>query len=66
MAVNGGRFQKDQIFSNLAATLTYDNFEHLDMVIEAVFEDVDLKHKIIREVEQVKRDLALLCTEIEN
>ena len=28
-------------------------FNHADMVIEAVFEDIKIKHKVIQEIEQV-------------
>jgi len=38
--------------SNLSLQLDYKNFNKLDMVIEAVFEDLDLKHRVIKEVEQ--------------
>lgn len=30
------------------------NFENADMVIEAVFEDLSIKHKVIKEIEQVR------------
>lgn len=39
--------------SNLDPTLTYENFKNCDMVIEAVFEDIGIKHKVVKEVEQV-------------
>ena len=39
--------------SNLDSTLTYEGFDKLDMVIEAVFEDINIKHKVIKEVEAV-------------
>ncbi|XP_050403951.2 trifunctional enzyme subunit alpha, mitochondrial isoform X1 [Patella vulgata] len=45
-------FERDQIMSNLDPTLSYDNFKNCDMVIEAVFEDINIKHKVIKEVEQ--------------
>ena len=46
-------FEADHIMSNLDATLTYDNFHKADMVIEAVFEDINIKHRVIKEVEKV-------------
>lgn len=46
-------FERDVIMSNLSAQLDYSGFQHVDMVIEAVFEDLDLKHRIIKEVEKV-------------
>lgn len=39
--------------SNLNATLNYDAFKKADMIIEAVFEDLNIKHKVIKEVEAV-------------
>lgn len=42
------------IYSNLDATLSYDDFHKCDMVIEAVFEDLNIKHHVIKEVEQVQ------------
>merc|ERR1719244_380884 len=44
-------FKADQHMSNLEPTINYDNFKHVDMVIEAVFEDLGLKHRVIKEVE---------------
>lgn len=44
-------FEADQYMSNLEATLNYDSFKNVDMVIEAVFEDLSLKHRVIKEVE---------------
>ncbi|XP_064617131.1 trifunctional enzyme subunit alpha, mitochondrial-like isoform X2 [Liolophura sinensis] len=45
-------FEKDKILANMDPTLTYDNFNQVDMVIEAVFEDLTIKHKVIEEVEK--------------
>lgn len=39
--------------SNVDPTLTYDGFKNCDMVIEAVFEDINIKHAVIQEVEKV-------------
>ncbi|PVD23591.1 hypothetical protein C0Q70_16863 [Pomacea canaliculata] len=44
-------FERDSILSKLDPTITYDNFGKCDMVIEAVFEDLSIKHKVIKEVE---------------
>lgn len=33
--------------------LDYSKFKKVDMVIEAVFEDIGIKHKVVKEVEQV-------------
>ena len=37
-------------FSNVEGTTNYDHFKRCDMVIEAVFEDLSIKHKVIKEV----------------
>ena len=42
--------------SNLSGQIDYKNFGQCDMVIEAVFEDINIKHKVIKEVEAVSCD----------
>lgn len=49
-------FERDSIFSNLIGQLDYHDFEKADMVIEAVFEDLNVKHKVLKEVEAVIPD----------
>ncbi|XP_039094199.1 trifunctional enzyme subunit alpha, mitochondrial [Hyaena hyaena] len=49
-------FERDSIFSNLIGQLDYQGFEKADMVIEAVFEDLNLKHRVLKEVEAVIPD----------
>ncbi|XP_076013785.1 hydroxyacyl-CoA dehydrogenase trifunctional multienzyme complex subunit alpha b [Genypterus blacodes] len=46
-------FERDSILSNLTGQLDYSGFEKADMVIEAVFEDINIKHKVLKEVEAV-------------
>uniref|UniRef100_A0A670HXD9 Trifunctional enzyme subunit alpha, mitochondrial n=1 Tax=Podarcis muralis TaxID=64176 RepID=A0A670HXD9_PODMU len=46
-------FERDMILSNLTGQLDYKNFGTADMVIEAVFEDISIKHKVVKEVEAV-------------
>lgn len=46
-------FERDSILSNLTGQLDYSGFQNADMVIEAVFEDLAIKHKVIKEVEAV-------------
>ncbi|VVD01764.1 unnamed protein product [Leptidea sinapis] len=45
--------QKDKYLSNLLPTLDYAKFKTADCVIEAVFEDINIKHKVIKEIEAV-------------
>uniref|UniRef100_A0A8C6CVW6 enoyl-CoA hydratase n=1 Tax=Moschus moschiferus TaxID=68415 RepID=A0A8C6CVW6_MOSMO len=49
-------FERDAMFSNLTGQLDYQGFEKADMVIEAVFEDLNLKHRVLKEVEAVIPD----------
>ncbi|HKL81227.1 MAG TPA: 3-hydroxyacyl-CoA dehydrogenase NAD-binding domain-containing protein, partial [Desulfobacter sp.] len=44
-------FEKDEQISRIHPTTSYDNFDQLGLVIEAVFEDLDLKQSIVKEVE---------------
>jgi len=45
------KFERDQIASRLTGVADYEHFGKADLVIEAVFEDLDLKRKIVQEVE---------------
>lgn len=44
-------FEKDELLSRIHPTTSYESFEQIDLVIEAVFEDLDLKQTIVDEVE---------------
>ncbi|KAK0079886.1 hypothetical protein PV325_000664 [Microctonus aethiopoides] len=44
--------EKGQIMANLIPTLNYKDFNNSDVVIEAVFEDLAIKHKVIKEIEE--------------
>lgn len=46
-------FERDSTLSFLMGQLDYSGFDKVDMVIEAVFEDLAIKHKVIKEVEAV-------------
>merc|ERR1712126_245562 len=48
--------------SNLIPTTDYDRFKEVDMVIEAVFEDLNLKHRVVKEVEQHMRPDAIFAS----
>ena len=44
------KLEGERYMSNLIPTTDYDRFKEVDMVIEAVFEDLTLKHKVVKEV----------------
>lgn len=44
-------FEADKILSNLKLQTDFENFDKLDMVIEAVFEDLNIKHRVLKETE---------------
>lgn len=45
------QMEADMIVSNLSPQLNFENFDKADMIIEAVFEDINLKHRVVKEVE---------------
>ena len=49
------RIEADKIISRLSTQLAFNNFDKLDMVIEAVFEDINIKHRVIKEVEKLTK-----------
>lgn len=53
--------QKD-ILSNIHTALSYDNFEKADIVIEAVIERMDVKKKVIAELDAIVSDNCIIAT----
>jgi 3-hydroxyacyl-CoA dehydrogenase/enoyl-CoA hydratase/3-hydroxybutyryl-CoA epimerase len=52
----------DRLMNRIAGQLDYNNFEKADVVIEAVFEDLKLKHRVIEECESAMRDDAIFAS----
>ncbi len=50
------KFERDEIASRVTGVDSYAGFDGVGLVIEAVFEDLNLKHKIIKEVEEATSD----------
>ncbi len=55
-------FERDKSFSRVTGTDSYDGFENVDVVIEAVFEDLDLKHRIVKEVEEATSEKTIFAS----
>ena len=56
------KVQFSDMMSLLSGTVDYSGFANVDLVIEAVFEDLAVKHTVLREVESVIRPDAIFAT----
>merc|ERR1719473_529286 len=64
-SVKKGRMTKqkyDECMGRLSGALTYDNFGKVDMVVEAVLEDIGLKQRIFADLEKACRPDCILST----
>merc|ERR1711936_1199056 len=69
--IQGGLDKKRKKVSQLDAerniasvipALDYSDFKKVDMVIEAVFEDINIKHRVVKEVEKHMREDAIFAS----
>ncbi len=56
------RTQYSDTMSLVSGTLDFSGFSNVDIVIEAVFEDLDVKHAVLRDVESVIKPQAIFAT----
>ena len=56
------RVELADMMSLLGGTTDYSGFANADLVIEAVFEDIDVKHEVLREVEVVLKPEAIFAS----
>ncbi len=52
----------DRLMSRIVGQLDYAHFDQAQLVIEAVFEDLDLKHRVLAECEQHMNDSAIFAS----
>jgi len=50
------KIDADRLMTMVTGTTTYAGLEDADLVIEAVFEDLDLKHRVLKDTEEACRD----------
>jgi 3-hydroxyacyl-CoA dehydrogenase len=64
-SVKKGRFSQDEMdrrVSLIRPTLTYDGFENVDIVVEAVFEGMELKKQVFAELDKICKQGAILAS----
>jgi 3-hydroxybutyryl-CoA dehydrogenase len=52
----------ERIFDRIEPTTSYDDFEDVDIVIEAVVEDMDVKQQVFQDLEEATESHVPLCT----
>jgi 3-hydroxyacyl-CoA dehydrogenase/enoyl-CoA hydratase/3-hydroxybutyryl-CoA epimerase len=56
------RIELSDMMSLVGGTIDYSGFANVDLVIEAVFEDINVKHEVLREVETVLQPDAIFAS----
>ncbi len=52
----------DNAMARIEGTLTYEGFKHLDLVVEAVVEDLEIKKRVFKDLADRSQPTTLLCT----
>ncbi|HUZ90326.1 MAG TPA: 3-hydroxyacyl-CoA dehydrogenase NAD-binding domain-containing protein, partial [Methylocella sp.] len=64
-SVESGRLTQDKadaILTSITPSLSYEGFSKVDVVIEAIVEDVAVKHKVLREIEEIVGPSTILAS----
>jgi 3-hydroxybutyryl-CoA dehydrogenase len=64
-SVSKGKMQeakKNEILANISMTLNYEDCREADMFVEAVSENMNVKHMIFKDIQAVAKDDAILAT----
>ena len=56
------KIESEEMIERLRGQIDYDHFDHVDLVIEAVVERMDVKKKIIAELEAVVEEKAIIAS----
>jgi 3-hydroxyacyl-CoA dehydrogenase/enoyl-CoA hydratase/3-hydroxybutyryl-CoA epimerase len=56
------RVEYDRLLSQITATTDWSGFHHVDLVVEAVLEKLELKKQVLREFEEIAKDGAIFAT----
>ncbi len=56
------RLERDEVMAKITATTDYSGMKGVDVVIEAVFEDLSLKHKVIAETEAATKPSCIFAS----
>ncbi len=55
-------FELTERMGRISGSLTYEGFKNLDMIIEAVVENMDVKKKVFKELSEAASSQTILCT----